>query len=329
MSRTSGSRGDAQYHPLSPPWRGEGQGQGQARCVSGRNRRRSQRLPLTCSLEVGAARRAGILSPQAGRGVVRIGLRLRLGLCHRNEWMAIRPIPRGDLVAPPELARDAPGLDGLGVQPAVVIVGEALRHELRAAVLDRRDGLLRHVARVDVPLVGQPRLDGHARAVTVRDGVCVRLDLLQETTGLQIDENTLARSVTAQAAIGLRHVVVQSRLRVENIDLLKLVPLADLEVVEVVGGRDLDGAGALFGIGVVVADNRDRAADQRQRQPLTDEMLGTSISRRWDAPRRRYRPASSRAASCQRPQTSLGHPCRRTHLREGSGNNTCARRARA
>ena len=33
--------------------------------------------------------------------------------------------------------------------------------------------------------------------------------------------------------------------------------LADLEVVEVVGGGDFDGAGAVSGVGVVVGDDRD------------------------------------------------------------------------
>ena len=44
----------------------------------------------------------------------------------------------------------------------------------------------------------------------------------------------------------------------------KLVPLADLEVVEVVRRRDLDRAGAFLRVRVFVRDDRDAAADQRQ-----------------------------------------------------------------
>ena len=46
---------------------------------------------------------------------------------------------------------------------------------------------------------------------------------------------------------------------------------ADLEVVEIVRGGDLDRAGAFFRIGVVVADDRDGPADQRQDRPFADQ----------------------------------------------------------
>ena len=73
-----------------------------------------------------------------------------------------------------------------------------------------------------------------------------------------------------------------SPLRVENIDrshALGLVPLADFEIVEVVRGRDLDRAGALFRIGIFVGDNRDQATDQRQPNALADQMLIARIVR--------------------------------------------------
>ena len=71
-------------------------------------------------------------------------------------------------------------------------------------------------------------------------------------------------------------------LRVEDIDrshALGLVPLADFEIVEVVRGRDLDRACALFRIGIFVGDNRDQAADQRQANMLADQMLIARIVR--------------------------------------------------
>ncbi len=51
-----------------------------------------------------------------------------------------------------------------------------------------------------------------------------------------------------------------------------LMALADLEVVEVMRGRDLDRPGALFGIGIIVGDDRHQAADQRQPNPPADQM---------------------------------------------------------
>jgi hypothetical protein len=53
-------------------------------------------------------------------------------------------------------------------------------------------------------------------------------------------------------------------LGVEHVDHREIVAAADLEVVEVVRRRDLDRARALLGIGVVVGDDGDAAADQRQ-----------------------------------------------------------------
>ena len=58
-----------------------------------------------------------------------------------------------------------------------------------------------------------------------------------------------------------------------------LVPLADLEIVEVMRGRDLDRARALFGIGIFVGDDRDQAADQRQSNPPAEQMLIARIVR--------------------------------------------------
>ena len=70
----------------------------------------------------------------------------------------------------------------------------------------------------------------------------------------------------------------ETALLIEHVDLRQAVPLADLEIVEVVRRRDLDRAGALFGIGVVVADDRNPAADQRQDDVLADQMPERSLS---------------------------------------------------
>ena len=63
------------------------------------------------------------------------------------------------------------------------------------------------------------------------------------------------------------------RRRIENVDHLELAALADLPVVEIVRRRDLDRARALLGVGVLVADDRNLAADQRQHAHLADQVL--------------------------------------------------------
>ena len=69
------------------------------------------------------------------------------------------------------------------------------------------------------------------------------------------------------------------RFGVQNVDRARafgFVPPADLEVVEVVRGRDLDRAGAFLGIGIFVADDGDQPPDQRQADLLADQMLDSA-----------------------------------------------------
>lgn len=60
---------------------------------------------------------------------------------------------------------------------------------------------------------------------------------------------------------------------VHDRDRLQAVALADREVVRVVGGGDLDGAGAELGVDMGVGDDGDGAVGQRQLDPLADEVL--------------------------------------------------------
>src|SRR5512132_1081762 len=51
-----------------------------------------------------------------------------------------------------------------------------------------------------------------------------------------------------------------------------MVPATDLEVVEVVRRRDLDGAGALLRVGMLVGDDGDRPLDDRQPAAFADQV---------------------------------------------------------
>ena len=72
---------------------------------------------------------------------------------------------------------------------------------------------------------------------------------------------------------------VELRFIIEHVDQRQTVPPADLEVVEVVRRRDLHRAGAFFRIGIVVADDRNAPADQRQDRGLADQMLEALVVR--------------------------------------------------
>ena len=188
-------------------------------------------------------------------------------------------------MAPPDLPRNAPGLDVL--HPVEEGRFPLLRHEHGLALAHRRDRRLRQRLGVDVPLIGEERLEHRAGAVAVRHDVLRRLDLVDQPRRFQPLDNLLARRLKRSSARCQRHTVSTSQIRamtdaftrnaaivlssveswrfvVEHIDQRQIVPLADLEIVEVMRRRDLHRAGAFFRIGVVVADDRNAAADQRQ-----------------------------------------------------------------
>ena len=115
-----------------------------------------------------------------------------------------RPVPRRDLMAPPELARDAPGLDV--AHPLEVGLLPVLRHEPRLAVLDRGDRLLRQLG-------GVRRTTG--RSATARRRRCRAARAARRAScgsifstqaqRLEVGDDALARLEAVEAAILLRH----------------------------------------------------------------------------------------------------------------------------
>ena len=177
--------------------------------------------------------------------------------------------PRGDAVAPPELAADRPVLDVL--QPVAVGVDPVRRHEFHFARFHEFETALRQRVHLHEPLVGQERLDHLAAAVAARHLQTVRLDLDQQAGGVEVGDDQLARVETIQAAVFFGDVVARRnhlRLVGEDVDHRQRVALADRVVVEVVRGGDLDHAGAEGAVHVVVHDQRDAAAGQRKGDRL-------------------------------------------------------------
>ena len=153
-----------------------------------------------------------------------------------------------------------------------------MRHDLDPSVAHRVDRRTRERLRIDVPLVGQPGLDDDAR--TIAKGRCDNavLDTLQSALGLeQIDHAFAARKPVEtdefggdQAVGGLHHIGLGIE-HVEHVGGRKPRALADLEIVEVMPRRDLDRARPELGIGVVVGDDRDQTAGERQPHLFADQ----------------------------------------------------------
>ena len=90
---------------------------------------------------------------------------------------------------------------------------------------------------------------------------------------------------------------VEVALGIEHVDQRQIVPLADLEIVEIVRRRDLHRARALLRVGVFVGDDRNAPADQRQDRMPADQMLqplvvgmhgDRDVAQHGLRPRRRY-----------------------------------------
>ncbi len=181
------------------------------------------------------------------RSALAAGLLARFLLGLGDEDVAIIVVPSRNPVTPPQLARDAPGLDILEpVEPGLLPgLGDDL-DLARSRRLDRRLGQRRGV---DIPLVGQPRLDHHARAVAERRRDDAVLDLVQRAFGFEQFDHALAgvEPVEAEQLVRDQPVAVWTTRacaieHVEHLGRLEPGALADLEIVEVVARRDLDRA---------------------------------------------------------------------------------------
>ena len=250
---------------------------------------------ITCQLGclLGPAQGRERPQPRGEPGVQHVGLAFQLGrlavvlgggglgflLRKLHENMAIGAVPGGNLVTPPELSRDAPGLDV--AHPLEIGVLPLPGHEPGLAALDRRDRRAGQGGRVGEPLVGKPGLDGDARAIAVRHHVELLLDLLQQAPLVHFGDDLLACFVAVEAAKALGCRVVDVGVLIENIDQLEVVAAADLEVVEVVGRCHLDRARALLWVGIVVGDD-DQAALGRGLDAELADQCGIALVVRMD-----------------------------------------------
>ena len=178
--------------------------------------------------------------------------------------------PGGDLVAPPQLAGDAPVMDVL--HPVDISLGKALRHKLDGAILHHADGLLGQRRHLHEPLRGDQGLHVVVAAVACSHVVGVVLSLDQVAFSLQVGHDSLAALVAIHTLV-LAAVLVDLAIIGDAADDLQMVAQAHLKVIGVMGGSHLHGAGAEADLAVLIAHNGDLAANQRQDAGLADEVL--------------------------------------------------------
>ncbi len=121
------------------------------------------------------------------------------------------------------------------------------------------------------PLPRDERLDDRFRAARDGHGVLVFLHTLEEPLRLKILDNLLTCLEPIHACIGTT-VLVDRPVRIHDVDRLEIVLLADLKIVLVVRRRDFQRAGAEVGLDVLVRNDRNFAAQQREHGQLADEI---------------------------------------------------------
>ena len=192
-----------------------------------------------------------------------------------GDMATVVAVPRRDLVAPPELAGDAPVVHIL--HPVIIGLAEALGHELDAPVAHGLDGGLGQRLHLDEPLRARHRLDRRAAAVARADIMIIRLGLDEVALLLEIGQDGLARLVAVEAVI--LAAVDDAGILVEDEDLLEIMAQADLVVVRVVAGRHLDAAGAEIELDIIIGHDGQLAAHERQDGRLADEVLVALVRR--------------------------------------------------
>ena len=221
-------------------------------------------------------------------------------LAFPDEDIAILVVPRRYPMAPPQLPRNTPGLDIL--QPLEIGLLPILRHEIGAAVAHGGQRRLGQRLGVDIPLVGEARLQHRVRAVAMRHGMDIVGDFGEQSALVHHRHDARARLETVEPVERLDRRVEfagrgeafeklfvpaqrHARFGVEHIDQPQPMPLADLEVVEVMRRGDLHRAGALFGVGIFVGDDGNEPPDQRQADIAPDK-FGVALVFRMHGDRR-------------------------------------------
>ena len=191
-----------------------------------------------------------------------------------DENLAIRRIPGGDLVAPPKLAGNAPRLDI--AHPGEEGVFPLLGREDRLPRLHRANSGGCECLGIHIPLHRQARFNRHARPITVGHHMRVRFDLLDQFQFFQPRHNRLARGeaiLSGQPAhkFMIGNAISGGEMRADFFQHHtpfgiqhgwhgQIMAPPDLKIIEVMCGRDLDGARSLFRIGIFISHHWNGAA---------------------------------------------------------------------
>ena len=169
-------------------------------------------------------------------------MRALIGIGFGNDRLsAVRAVPDGDPVPPPELTGNAPIFDAF--HPVVINFGKPFGREMDLVAHHRVDGGFCKRSHFYEPLFGNDGLDRAVAAVAMPHVVRVRLDLDERAAGFEVFHDLFARGEAIHTLVRLARVRVHRAVVVHHADDFQIMAKPYLEVVGVVRGRDLDRAG--------------------------------------------------------------------------------------
>ena len=156
--------------------------------------------------------------------------------------------------------------------PIDIGLGEAFGLELHFPVLNNlKSGLCKRLHLYE-PLIRGQRLNGGLTAVAGADIVRIGLGLYKEALCLKIRNDSLSRLKAIHTCILAAVLLADGGIIVEGFDNFKVMALADLEVVRVMGGGDLHAARSEIALHIFVRDHGDLSANEGQDQLFTNEV---------------------------------------------------------
>ena len=189
---------------------------------------------------------------------------------------ALVAVPGRDLMAPPQLAGNAPIVDVF--HPVGVGLGEAFGDEFHLAVLHHPQGLLGQGLHLHEPLGGDQGLHVVVAAVAGAHVVVIGLGLHQIALLLQILHDLLAALIAVHSVVGAA-VFVDLAIIADAADDLQVVAQTHLKVVGVVGGGHLHSAGTKAQLHVIIRHDGDLPVHDGQDTGFAHQMLEPLVLR--------------------------------------------------
>ncbi|MNC16747.1 hypothetical protein D3C75_646080 [compost metagenome] len=186
-------------------------------------------------------------------------------------------VPGRDAVPPPQLAGNTPV--AYIFDPVQIGFLKTVRHEVHAfAILLCSDGGFGQRLHLNEPLGGQIRLNHCAGTLAVSYLVHMVLNGDQNTLLLQISNDILAAFAAVLTLVRSGFLIHRAAF-VHHINLRQVMAKTYLEVVRIMGRGDLHRTAAEFLLYIIIGNNRNLTADDRQNQSFADQVFIAFILR--------------------------------------------------